>query len=240
MKIKKETVKKLKESCSGFKLIVCNSLLVATHARLGAEIGAVGSAGKLEEVLDELGVYYRESKSMAGFIPITISVSKEHYELYEYGSELRETNPLEAHRVLGEFFGYPKCCTERYIKDLREGSSPLERYLTQLVEKMSSVTESNLVKVMGKLGALPGVSNLLAKLGPKSMQILTAPLMCYHIPCSPDCKKSIKTGGTILKNLGEVDPELRDWFFQTKVSGLAFLIAAHSDYVLKGNTLCRG
>jgi hypothetical protein len=37
-----------------------------------------------------------------------------------------------------------------------------------------------------------------------------------------------------LKNLGEIDPELRDWFFQTKVSGLVFLIAAHSDYVLKG------
>jgi hypothetical protein len=209
-------------------------LLVATHARLGAEIGAIGSGKELKEALDELRVYYKESKGMAGFTPVTVSISKEHYELYERGAALRKTNPLEAHRVLGEFFGYPKCCTDRYIKDLKEGRSPLERYLTQLVEKMGGMIEGKLVKIMGKLGALPGISNLLTKLAPKFMQGFAAPLMCYHIPCSPDCEESIKTGKTILKNLGEIDPELRDWFFQTKVSGLVFLIAAHSDYVLKG------
>jgi hypothetical protein len=234
MKIKKETVGKLKKACGGFNLITCNSLLVATHARLGAEIGAIGSRKELKGALDELGVYYRESKGFTGFTPITISISKEHYELYERGSNLRKTDPLEAHRVLGEFFGYPKCCTDRYIKDLKEDRSPLERYLTQLVEKISGMTGSRVVKIMGKLGALPGISDLLTKLAPKFMQGFAAPLMCYHIPCSPDCRESIKTGETILKNLGEIDPELRDWFFQTKVSGLVFLIAAHSDFVLKG------
>lgn len=203
-------------------------------ARPGAEIGAIGSERELEEVLDELGVFHKKLGGIAGMSSIVISKSAEHFKLYEEGSKLREENPLEAHKILGSFFGYPQCCVDRYVEDLSKGISPVSRYFTQLVEKVHGMTESRLVTIIGKLGVLPGVSNLLAKFAPRFMESFAAVLLCYHIPCSPDCKESVKTGKTMLNNLGKVDPELRDFFFQMKVSSLTMLLAAHSDYVLKG------
>ncbi|MBM4241667.1 MAG: hypothetical protein FJ150_08420 [Euryarchaeota archaeon] len=114
---------------------MANIILVASKMRPGGKIGYFETGIEdLQEVLIGCGVYFSEDKSKDGRIPVTISIDDEHFKLYIKALAMRSEDIEESIRIFGDFYGYPQCCVERYIKDLKNKLHPITRYWSQLIE----------------------------------------------------------------------------------------------------------
>ena len=85
---------------------------------------------------------------------------------------------LKIHKLLGEFAGYPECCINQYINDLKGGKQPADRYMQQL---------ESLIRQLALREDPHGVKTIHHKDG----TTVTGSMIIY-IPCSPMCEKSRK------------------------------------------------
>ncbi len=114
---------------------MANIILVSTMTRPGGRIGYPKKGiDDLREVLRDLNVYFFEDEPTNGRVPVTISVDEDHFKLYKKAFDVKFSSREESIRIFGDFYGYPLCCVEKYIEDLKKGVHPILRYWNQLIE----------------------------------------------------------------------------------------------------------
>ncbi|MCD6331155.1 MAG: DUF483 domain-containing protein [Thermoplasmata archaeon] len=84
-------------------------------------------------------------------------------------------------RRLGNLFGYPKCCVDRYIKDRKNGINPHDRYLKQVKEMGLPYHEEN-----GTCWTYP------------LLKVEDGVYSPFHIPCSPLCNETNRRVALVL------------------------------------------
>lgn len=84
-------------------------------------------------------------------------------------------------REMGELYGYPRCCVERYASDRENNISVEERAARQLKEAEGRGEAESLAYFVG-----------------------------YFFPCHPRCPSAISTGKRFLEELRSIAPELGD------------------------------
>ena len=87
------------------------------------------------------------------------------------------------HRLLGELFGYPNCCTEFFIKS--EGAGP-----------------DRLPATIGFVGPFERLMN------PITTYVYATPNLLFHFPCSPACQASIELAKRRTLFLASIEPRI--------------------------------
>lgn len=107
----------------------------------------------------------------------------------------RSEKPREAHRQIGELFGYPECCVEHFINVL-ENQDCLGK---------EEVTQSHKVRkdYLSKLGEEQEDRFNMAVYGFEHPQSRTP-----YVPCSPDCKPSRKIADRRKRIIELLDKEI--------------------------------
>lgn len=126
--------KRLKELDLSY-MSMANIILVSSMARPGGRIGYPKKGiDDLRDVLKDLNVYFFEDEPTNGRVPVTISVDEDHFKLYKKAFDVKSSSREESIRIFGDFYGYPTCCVEGYMEDLKNSIHPIVRYWDQLIE----------------------------------------------------------------------------------------------------------
>ncbi|NIO20595.1 MAG: DUF483 domain-containing protein [Candidatus Aenigmarchaeota archaeon] len=170
------------------------------------------SVKKFQNILEKLGVkvlikrvdllYGEPPKNPLYNVYISLSkkLAKSAYETEISGNRL----------AFGKLLGYPKCCVENFIENIKEGSSLKGNpdFMIRSYKKTKTKPSfycNSLFLFDSKL------SNVELKIYLKNLSIFSKTehlFLIKHIPCSFDCKKSIKIGRVTLKLLKEHEPSL--------------------------------
>lgn len=121
------------------------------------------------------------------------------YDL-DYGKQFRdaELNGKVDHKVIGELLGYPECCSDAFI----------DRWGKGIFDPLFEAAES-----AGEKETNNGTEIIHAKAHPYANPFLRyfGVRITSHLPCSVQCKGTIKIGEEWIKAIRELDEDAAKW-----------------------------
>lgn len=111
----------------------------------------------------------------------------------------------EDRRLLGELLGYPSCCVEFFLEFLEKGKFPFSVETHLKTEGKPSFFVNSIFKMESRLGSK---ELEIFQSNPDFADRISHLFLISHIPCSYNCKGSIKIGKKILRLLEREYPEL--------------------------------
>jgi hypothetical protein len=171
--------------------------------RVGLNRSVVENAKKTANKL-ELKVIIREFRQIYGQ-KLENSLTHAYYSLdKELCIEAFDAEKRGDRQKFGQLLGYPECCIDNFIKNLVEGVDYTLLSLKNVRTKPSFYCNSLFV-FDSKLNSFQMKTYF------DNHKLLRSPhklFLIRHVPCSFDCKHSIKIGKTTLKLLKNNSPDL--------------------------------
>ncbi len=122
-------------------------------------------------------------------------------------------------KKLGEVLGYPECCVEFFSGALKDAESPFPVKTYLKTNGKPSFLVNNVFKLESRLSS-SGVEKI--QKNPDFANRISHLFLISHIPCSYNCRESIKIGREMLVLLKREEPELAKEIASTLKKPLLF------------------
>ena len=133
------------------------------------------------------------------------AVRTDDQEAGELFTEYSNSSPVN-HNELGKLLGYPKCCSDWFSEHWGKPSvDPMYEAAMNTIED-KSLSKLDMEHVYGvKVSCHPYANNLLRYFGLR---------ITPHLPCSMQCKETIRWGEEWIDIMRQIDDEATDWLIE--------------------------